>query len=180
MTEISHGFLRGFRRNKKGMAATEFALVTPLMLGLYFGITELSDGLMAESKVTVLASTAADLVAQAKEVTDGDMDSIFEALEEIIYPYPPETAQVVISSLVYESDTTVRVDWSDAWNASPRGEDSVVTIPEGLVSEGGSVILAEVSYEYTSPAGELIYTPITMTETFYVRPRRVAQVDRIP
>jgi Flp pilus assembly protein TadG len=160
------------------MAATEFALITPLMLSLYFGVTELSDGLMAESKVTLLASTAADLVAQDTTITDAEMTSIFNALTEVMYPYSSTSTQVVISSLVYVSSTSAKVAWSDGHNASPRAVDSTVSIPSGLVSSGGSVIYAEVKHTYTSPAGELIYGSIDMTETFYLKPRRTSSITR--
>jgi Flp pilus assembly protein TadG len=172
-------FLGRFRRNKTGMAATEFALITPLMLSLYFGVTELSDGLMCESKVTVLASTAADLVAQDSQITNAEMTEIFNALEEVMYPYSSASTQVVVSSLIYVNATSAKVAWSDAKNSSPRAVDSTVTIPSGLISAGGSVIFAEVKHNYTSPAGELIYGTIQMSETFYLKPRRTTAIARV-
>jgi Flp pilus assembly protein TadG len=162
------------------MAATEFALVTPLMLALYFGITELSDGLMCESKVTVLASTAADLVAQDSVITTPEVSEIFAALEEVMYPYSSASTQVVVTSLEYNTATTGKVLWSEAKNANKRALNSIVTVPSGLIVQGGSVIYAEVKHTYISPAGELIYGPILMTETFYMKPRRVTKVTRDP
>ncbi len=54
-----------------------------------------------------------------------------------------------------------------------------MTVPSGLIPTGGSVILTEVTYTYTSPTTKLITGPITMTDTFYSRPRRVAQITRV-
>ena len=95
-----------------------------------------------------------------------------------MFPYSAEDTSVVISSLVDAGNGNVKVAWSEAHNGSPRGTNSLVNIPPGLVASGGSVIYAEVSHEYSSPAGHLIYGSITMSDEFFVRPRRVAQISR--
>lgn len=173
---------RRFARNLRGIAATEFASVAPVMLMLYFGVTELYDALIVKSKVTAVASPAADLVAQDKSITDPGMLDIFLALDAIMFPYPAADEQVVISSLVDAGSNKVKVAWSDGHNATARAVNSYVTIPDGLVVSGGggSVIMAEVTYSYHSPAGELIYGSIPITDKFYLRPRRVLQVARVP
>jgi Flp pilus assembly protein TadG len=176
MPTLIRNFVRSFKRNRQGMAATEFALVAPVMITLYFGITELSDALTARSKVTILTSTAADLVAQAKVVNDGDMGEVFAALDEVMFPYSVTDTQVVITSLVYDSPGKTKVEWSKAKNATPRSNGAIVSVPSGLVSAGGSLIFAEVKHSYTSPAGKLIYGSIQISDTFYAKPRRSAKV----
>jgi len=42
----------------------------------------------------------------------------------------------------------------------------------------GSVILTEVAYSYTSPTMEVITAPIQMKNTYYAKPRNVAQVTK--
>ena len=80
--------------------------------------------------------------------------------------------------LIDAGNGTVKVAWSDAHNGSPRTGNSIVPIPSGLVTTGGSVIFAEVTYYYSSPTGKLIYGSIPLQDKFYMRPRRVAQVAR--
>jgi Flp pilus assembly protein TadG len=169
--------LRRFGAASQGFAAMEFALITPAMLLMYFGVTELSDGYSAYSKVTTVVSTAADLVAQEKKVCNAEISDIFEALDAIIFPYPSADMQVVISSLV-SSGGNVRVAWSDAHNASPRAVDSIVSVPTGLVAEGKSVVFAEVTYAYRSPAGKMLYEAIPMSTKAYFAPRQAAQIPR--
>jgi Flp pilus assembly protein TadG len=170
--------LAGFHRHDEGLAATEFALILPVMLTLYFGVTELGDGLIANTKTSSVASTAGDLAAQNDKLCNSEMTDIFAALNAIMFPYPTTGTKIVISSLVKDA-TNVKVEWSDAQNGSPRSVGSVVTIPTGLITAtGGSVILAEVTYNYSSPAGQLIYGTLQMTDTFYTHPRRVAKVTR--
>ena len=42
-------------RDRRGVSAVEFALVAPLMIGLYLGCVEISDGVAADRKVTLTA-----------------------------------------------------------------------------------------------------------------------------
>ena len=43
---------------------------------------------------------------------------------------------------------------------------------------GGSVIKAEVTYTYASSTAKMITGGLTMADTFYSRPRKVAQITR--
>ncbi len=162
----------------EGLAAAEFAIMAPVMISMYFGVTELSDGYTASAKVTTVASTAADLVAQESTVCNAEMNDVFAALNTIMFPYPLNSMQIVISSLIDGGNGTVKVAWSDAQNTSARTINSIVSVPAGLVAVGGSVILAEVSYNYSSPTGHLIYGSVPLSDKFYLHPRRTAQIAR--
>jgi len=172
--------LWGFGVACEGLAAIEFALISPVMISLYFGMTELTDAFTANTKVTGVASTAGDLLAQEKSVCDAEMTDVFTALTSLMYPYPLNQMQIVISSLIDNGGGTVRVAWSDASNTSPRGVGTVVAIPAGLVGVGGSVVLAEVTYSYSSPSGHLILGAVPLSDKFYLHPRRILQIARSP
>ncbi len=170
--------LSGFGRNRDGIAAIEFAMIAPVMIVLYFGATELSDAYIVNTRVTRVASTAADLVAQDDSITDNEMANIFNALEQIMFPYDSSETEIVISSLADSGSGVVKVEWSEAQNATPRSVGSTVTVPTGVVDSGGSVIYAEVSHDYSSATGKVIYGTVELTDEFYVRPRRVVKVAR--
>ncbi len=57
--------LSQFWRDARGVSAVEFALIAPVMITLLLGSVELSDVMIADRKATSVASTTADLVAQA-------------------------------------------------------------------------------------------------------------------
>ena len=48
----------------RGVAATEFVMIVPLMLVMFFGIVELSSGVAVDRKVTLVARTLSDLTSQ--------------------------------------------------------------------------------------------------------------------
>jgi Flp pilus assembly protein TadG len=170
--------LRRFATARSGMAAVEFALIAPVMILMFFGTIELSEALNAKARVTRVASTAADLVAQATTVSNADITNIFNAANSILYPYSSAGAQIVISNIVDDGHGGAKVLWSNAQNATPRAVGATVAVPAGLIvsGSGSSVILAEITYIYSSPTTQALGANTTMTGSFYSRPRRSATV----
>lgn len=173
---------RKFRRAESGLAAVEFALIAPVLVTLLLGTVELSNALNAHQKVTLLASTGADLVAQATSVSSSDMSNIFAAVDAVIYPFAAANAEIVISSIVSDGNGNGTVAWSRAQNTTPLTANAAVTVPAGLMTSSQcpanacSVILATVTYNYTSPFGHFIVGTLPMSDIFYARPRRSATV----
>lgn len=165
---------RTFVRAREGLAAVEFALISPLMILMFFGATELSYALDCNARVGRVASTTSDLVAQSTSVSSTDVTNIFTAANSILYPYASTGARIVVSSLVDDGKGSTKVAWSSAQNATPRSVGSTVSVPPGLVvsGSGGSVIFAEITYVYTPPSSYFLGATVTLTDSFYSRPRR--------
>ena len=174
---------RALARDRSGLAAVEFALIAPVLVTLLLGTVEVCDALSCHEKVTMLASTGADLVAQATSVSATDMTNIFDADSAVLFPYNGSSAQIVISSIVSDGKGGGTVAWSHAQNTAPLAANTPVTVPTGLMDQSRcpanacSVILATVSYAYTSPIGKFLVGTVTMTDSFYERPRRSATVS---
>jgi len=120
-----------------------------------------------------MAAVAFALIAPIMIMADA-----FTALNAIMYPFPPNSMKIRISSLIDNGNGTVKVAWSDAQNMDERSVDEVVSIPEGLVATGGSVIMSEVIYTYNSPAPHFFPAPVPMTDTYYLHPRKATQITR--
>jgi Flp pilus assembly protein TadG len=171
------GLLRRFRKNKKGLAAVEFALILPVMITLFFGVVEVSMLLSARAAVSNVASVTADLVAQKNAMTTGEMSNVFSAASTILYPYPDAAAQITVSSIVYDtaskSLTSGKVAWSCTKNGTAKSVGSTATLPDGVMTVDGSVIVSEIKYDYASPTTQIVAGTVPMTNTFYTKPRRV-------
>ena len=166
-----------------GMVAVEFALLIPVMLTMYFGTLETTNALTAARRVTNVAQTAGDLTAQVSNVTTSDMNDIFAASTAILAPFPTNVVQITISSIVASTSnaSNTKVAWSKSYGgATPRSTNSTVTLPTGLTTPGSSVIMAEVTYTYTSPIASFITGPIAMHEVAYLKPRRSTEVTFTP
>lgn len=170
--------LRQFRLANKGISAVEFALIAPVMVLIYFACIELSFMMVLDRKVTSSAASLGDLVARAATIDDDDLADIFQATRMIFQPNPVADARMRISSL-YDDDGTIKVAWSDGYNLVAYPEDKVMTVPEDLVPSGGSVIYAEVEYDYSSQLGYFFTTKKKLADEFYLRPRRSDLVARV-
>ena len=132
--------IKAFARDSRGAAAIEFALVTPLMLTMYFGMVELSSGVAIDRKVTMVSHTLSDLVAQTTAVSNADISNVFNASSAMMTPYlaTPLTAKVTEVSIDNTGKATVTCSraWTSGGGVSTGyTQNAVVTssIPAGLI-----------------------------------------------
>lgn len=178
---VRHAQLRRlFRRDQRGVSAIEFAFIFPVMVTMYLGAVDISQVLTADRKITSLASTTADLVAQAETLTAAELDDIYGAASEILSPLPTADLVIVITSIEIDEDGDPAVDWSDAQNGSPRSSVDGIAIPAGMIDAGGSVILAEISYQYDSILTAFVGQDFELSDRFFLRPRQSAKVEFTP
>lgn len=172
-------FIRKFRRSQSGVSAIEFALIIPVMLTTFFGVSEIANYILAARKVSNVASSAADLVAQDTLVTTPEMNDIMGALNVIMHPFDTGNATIRITSVIADENTgETTVAWSDAVRTAPRTQGASVTIPN-ILANGQSVIMAEVSFRYQTLFGQYLTDGMTVTDTFYLKPRRSTKVERV-
>ena len=179
---MMQGFIKKFRKAKSGMAAVEFAFVVPIMVAMFFGVAELGDYILAARKVANISSTAADLTSQTPSVTNSEMDDIMNALNVIMRPLDPSTSTIRISSIVANNNGQLTVRWSDARRISAysAGTAAPSWVPTSVVPPNQSVIVAEVTVRYQTLFGMYLRSGMTITDNFFLRPRRSVEVARIP
>ena len=175
------------------MAAVEFALIAPFMIALFFGLVEVCNALNAHQKMTAVTSTAADLTSQATQVSKSDLNDVFAASSAIMAPFSTGNISIVITSITGTGQRNRgTVVWSQTNGhgvAHNVGDPITVGDPTNLANDDTgllpatctnvnqcSLILAEVTYNYTSPYGKFIIGTLPMTDTFYSKPRRVIAV----
>src|SRR6218665_735715 len=119
-------FLRAGVNDERGVAAVEFALVLPLLLGLYLGSVEVSRLYTADQKVAILASSVADLVARQKDTIGATtLDDYFAAAAPVMQPLNTAGLGQVVSLVQIEADGKAVVKWSVAsGSGSVRDTDS--------------------------------------------------------
>ena len=171
------GFLRRFQRDRRGVSAVEFALVTPLILSLFFGLNELGLGLMAQRRVSHIASAVGDLAAQSSALASSDVTDIFSVANFMMDPLPHTQLKLRLTSVVADANKVPKVDWSQVSGMTALATGDTVTVPSGLISNAGdSVVMAEATYTYTSPVGVVLPHGLTFNEKYFFRPRKSAKV----
>jgi Flp pilus assembly protein TadG len=184
-----------FRKAEGGTAAVEFAMLLPILITLFFGVVETTLALVCRADVSLMASTAADLISQVNTANTADLSNVYAAAGTVMYPYYSGGATgkptIRITSVVYDSNSTTpttagKVAWTctqtgtGTLTPASRSVGSTVTFSQPLMITNGSVLMAEVAYSYASPTTQVITGSINMTNNFYTKPRRVAQIPKPP
>jgi Flp pilus assembly protein TadG len=159
------------------IAATEFAVIVPLMLVLFFGTVEFSSAVAVDRKVTLVARTLSDLTSQSPPsgVADTDLTNFFSSGTGIMWPYIPPIYSAVnatISELYVDPNTLqARVQWSRG--TTPRATSSIVNIPAALAVGNTYLIFSEVSVLYTPTVGYVMAKAgVNLSDVAYTRPRQ--------
>jgi Flp pilus assembly protein TadG len=170
--------LAGCARDERGVSAVEFALLLPLMVTLYLGGVEVSQGLTIDRKVTLVARTVADLAAQVTSISNSDMTNILNASTAVMLPYSVDKAKVTVSQVSIDANGNATIAWSDSKNGTARTTGSTVTLPTALNVPSSSLIWGEVSYDYKPVIGYVITGSMNLTDQIYMRPRLSDSVGR--
>jgi Flp pilus assembly protein TadG len=183
MTSARHsGLVRRlgrFRDDENGVSAVEFAMLLPLMITLYLGSIEVTQAVSADRKMTLVAGTIGDLVAQASCVSTSDVNAIFEAGKAVLYPYDAGLLKAVVTSVTIDANQNATVAWSKTLNgATARSGNVTASIPAALRSSAGSVIWAESYYTYVPVVGKVIApSGVTLGEKIFLKPRLTTSVN---
>jgi Flp pilus assembly protein TadG len=172
----AQGFLIRLRGDRRGVSAVEFALLAPIMIAFYFALTEFCQAYMSQKRVAHAASAVGDLVAQTDIVTQDQLDDIIAIGGLIMKPFDSTSLTTRISSVTRDANGVAKVDWSRAKGIAVLAPKSIVTVPDGVISNGQSLVMAETTYEYKSAVQYLMPAVTKFSRVFYLRPRRVEMV----
>ena len=177
--------IKGVGKDTGGISAVEFALIAPVMVLLYYGGIELSLLMQANRKITNVTATIGDLASRATILTNDDIDAVFDSARILSAPLDNTQIQMRLTSVAPTSNDAAnpqpRVVWSDGRHTTARAVGSSVEgLPDDLVPIGGSIIVAEVTFDYESGLDFLPAAERTLSDRFYLRPRRTNQIVRVP
>jgi Flp pilus assembly protein TadG len=153
------------RRDRRGTAAVEFAVILPVLLAIWAGMTELAHAIDEWRKLTVLARTVADLTAQGdtkNPISTPLMTDIFASATTVMRPFNTANAKIVVSAMgVGLSGATLIPTVCSSYatgNATPRstGLATGLTVPPGYQTLGMRYVLAEVSIPYAPMIGSAL------------------------
>lgn len=177
--------VRRFREEERAVAAVEFALIVPFLITLYLGSMEAAALFTVDKRVNSISSTVGDLVAQW-DPDDGDLTTgsssgtltdYLNASTGILAPYSTSGLKIVVSLVQVKNTGVTKVLWSKA-NAAGTVKTTGSTYADlgsttqmNIVSKGGCVIAAEVSYSYLPVLGQVFKTALNLKHTNYFLPR---------
>ena len=173
-------------RRDSGLAAVEFALILPIMVVLWFGGVELTQGLSVDRRLNNLASAIGDLVARSKIVTAADVDTIFDIAPGAMYPFcKTETActsaglGMRITAINMNGAGNASVAWSRGQGATAyvTGADMNSVVPATLRVPDTQIIVSEAYYTYTPTIGYVMSGDFDLDDRMFFVPRLSAKVQ---
>lgn len=171
------GWLSRFAHDRRGVSAIEFAFIAPVMIGLYLGCSEISDGVAADRKVSLIAGALSNLSAQATTITTAQMTNILDASSAIISPYSASLLKMTVSCIKIDGTGVAKIQWSATRNGTARTVGSTYSFPStatALAVKNSWLLLSEVSYAYTPTVGYTITGTLTLSDQMYMSPRITA------
>ena len=173
--------LADFLADRRGLSAVEFALLLPLMLMLYLGGVEVSNGVALDRKVAITARTVADLASRMTSINNSAMSNILGASAAVVAPYPASQSllSVTVSEVSIDSKGAATITWSDALYSGAHTVGQTITIPSQLAVPNTSLILGEVQYNYNPMFGYVLTGTMTLKSQMYMVPRLSSTVQRV-
>jgi Flp pilus assembly protein TadG len=135
--------LKPLARDLTGAAMIEFAMVLPVLLGLFLGTFVISDTLHCYRKVTASARTLADLVSRnvppSSTPAASTLATYMNSAQLTLTPFAAANSTVEIDGLRVCDATHAYVLWTGAQTGSTATTPAltvgtVVTIPTGMIT----------------------------------------------
>jgi Flp pilus assembly protein TadG len=172
--------MKRLARDTSGLAAVEFALIVPLMLVMFFGTIEISNGVAADRKVSIMTQSLSDLTSRYTSVNDTDISNFRAIAVAMLTPYSATGLKATITEAYIDPSSGVaRAQWSKG--DAVRKAGSTVPVPAALIGKDSDgkiianqyLIFSEVSYLYVPTVGYVMgKAGVTLTDQTYTRPRQ--------
>jgi Flp pilus assembly protein TadG len=171
---------RGFQCDQRGMAAVEFSLILPILVLLWLGGVEVTQGLSVDRRLNNLCASIGDLVSRTKTITKANINQILDIAPGAIYPFSTTSLKMRVSAVNIDDSQNATIGWSRANSGTTTyttGDTVNDIVPATLRVADTQIIMAEVYYTYTPTVGYVISGSIDLSDRLFYVPRLV---DTIP
>jgi Flp pilus assembly protein TadG len=143
--------LQRLHRDIRGTAAIEFAELAPLLIVMLLGSIEVSRAVALDRRFGMATAMTGDLVARESTVDNTELTAIMGVISFLMQPYNSSSLKAsVISVKASPTDANnTKVDWAWSYNGATKPADcSNYSLPTGIISAGGSVVVVETQFSY--------------------------------
>ena len=171
--------LRSLLCDRRGTAAVEMALLSPVLVLLFFGTLEVTQLIRVEAKLTHAAQTIQDIVAGQSQATTGSLQIAFNGGQLVMTPFNANNMTAAIASVSFSSNATpTQVTWQQFENGDPGMTSSFAcSAATGMSLSNDSVIVVQVTYTYNPIISYLFGKQFTLSQTAFGRPRNTTVIS---
>lgn len=162
------------RDDRRGIAATEFALLAPVMLLFLLGSVEVVDSVRTMRQVNETAGALSDLTSRMTTIDAAARDDLFATGRALMGRQAQNdslkfTITSVARRLDSDGEATVEVMWSQTNRGAPLEDHTALTLP--TIPVGDSVIITQVALDYPLLYGMIGGAPLPLEAVAVRRPR---------
>lgn len=169
--------MQTFKADIKGLSGVEFAIIAPMLIGIYLGVAETALGVTNSRKVSRVAATLADLVAQSENITANQIDGVMNAASSVMEPYSSAGLKIHVVGVAIDGNGIARVAWSrKKGNTAAPGVGSVYPIPVNIRIADSFLVVTKVMYDYSPALGANLVDTFHFNEINYNVPRTSSTV----
>jgi len=174
----------GLVADRRGVSAVEFALIVPVLMLLFLGMTDLVPAVLAQSQVDHANESTGDMAGEYSLMQTSDMVNVFSVAPDVIEPLTSVNLYVRITNIYTDGNGHAKVYWSCGQGplAPYTANLTVTTTPTNSpiswflntsapAAANTSYIMSEIQYSYTPVTGYVVTGPIAMSDTSYLLPR---------
>jgi Flp pilus assembly protein TadG len=179
---MTRSTFKSFRKADGGVAAVEFALIFPIMMGVYFGLMDMTGLISFNRKVTAVASATADLVGQNRNtILKTDLNDYFKVGKMIMSGESKNDVRVQVSAYRRNGTTISRI-WTvnNSQGGACQNSPSTAEMADLMVA-GNDLIVAQACLPYTpfiGPfLGDAMAAEFNVEQIITVRPRASLTLD---
>lgn len=163
--------IKQFWHDTHGVAATEVAMMLPVLLVLLLGVIDTGKAVLLNKKTMGAASIAADLLTRGASVNNAEMQDALAAARMAIDPYNRALFGLDVASVQFQGvNATPTIMWRQTFNMTPNPR--VVQLATGLGVQGEGVMIVTTHYRYHPLFTAVLTGDIDLQEVAVTRGRR--------
>lgn len=173
-----------FLKNESGLAMTEFALILPFLITIYFGFFALIETQDVSTRVGKVSAAVADIVAQSPAVTPQQIDAAMNAATSLMGTEVPglnnraSELEISVFGIRVDSNENAIVEWSRGRNTTDLPVNgSSYPLPLELKLVEGFIVASRTKYKFKPPFGSLFMEEIDMDYENYFIPRISSETE---
>lgn len=170
-----------FEGDESGVAAMEFAIIAPLIIGLYLGLAELASALSVERRISHSASVGGDLTTQVSTIRAADAEDIVSAVLHVANLDRGDEYAINIQTFERLSDGSVEsggiIQYQSGTVSSflydpDEFDNNILPVGSGMVA--ATVRFRHVPFGFTNTSTQRSILPnfIDMEDVFLLKPRQ--------
>jgi Flp pilus assembly protein TadG len=163
--------IKQFPQDISGVAATEVALMLPVLMVLMLGMIDIGNAIVLNKKTMTAASISADLLTRGVAVNSTEMQDALAAARMAIDPYDRTLFGLDVASVQFQgTNATPVIMWRQTFNMQPNPD--IATVASGLGVMGEGVLIVTTRYTYRPVFSAVLTGDLDLQEVAVTRGRR--------